>query len=224
MQNKLFKKKRSKRIRRALPVSLPWNLNLRENQQEQNNQLYQNNQWNNWLPYWQQLPNDVVRRIVYFIDDIDTRRAFGMLKYPRKLVIPQAIRDRIEQNISNTSILVVFIPDLELDHIHIYNSSYIYSRESESLHVLTKGCDEFDDYYFTHKIFHGIVFDRIQYTNTYFRNKTPYFHYETLYKYIESTKTTIYINKPMYNTTGVVIPNFHKISIASTDLDQRILE
>lgn len=147
-----------------------------------------------------------------------------MLKYPRKLIIPPSLSNRIEQNILNTTTLFIFIPDIELDHAHLYNTSYIYSRDTESLHVLTKGCDEFNDYYFTHKIYHGIIFDRIQFNNTYFRNKIELFHYETIYKYIESTKTTIYINKPIYNTSGIVISNFHKISIASADLDQTPLE
>jgi hypothetical protein len=147
-----------------------------------------------------------------------------MLKYPRKLIIPPVLRDRIEQNFLNTTILLVFVPNAEFDFSHVYNSLYIYSRDTESLHILTKGYDEFADPYFSHKIYHGILFDRNQYNNTYFRNKNAYFHYETVYKYIELTKTTIYMNKPIYNTTGIVISNYHKISIASTDLDQTKLE
>jgi hypothetical protein len=140
-----------------------------------------------------------------------------MLKYPRKLVIPPALRDRIENNILNTTTLFIFLPDIDPIHVHahVYNTSYIYSEATKSLHVLTKGCDEFDDYYFTHKIYHDVVFSNNHYGSSYFRNVNNSHHYETIYKYIDLTKTIIYLNKPYCN--GVLVSNYHKISYASTD-------
>lgn len=141
-----------------------------------------------------------------------------MLKYPRKLVIPHGIQEKIEQNIINTISFVILFPELE--QVPIYNTSYIYSRDTDTVHIITKGCNEFDDYYFIHKIYHGVVFDHNHFGNYYFRNKNYNNHYETTYKHIESTKTTVYINKPVHNSSGILISNFNKISIASTDIDQ----
>jgi hypothetical protein len=141
-----------------------------------------------FLECWKTLSDEIVYKILSFVESIDVRVVFKI--NPHKLKIPRNFKDDM-----NTM-------------IELRKNSPLakYFNDSKSLHIFLHVLYDLDTYAFVHKVYKNIEYDSARFGNTYFTNIYPN-HIERYYKYLYDTSTEIFIQKNV--STQVLISDIH---------------